>query len=300
MRMVVIFFLVPWHEVALGGGRRLRTLLHRVLEQHVHEQIHRLGLDDQSPGRVVRAGVEVVVHASVMHDRDIAGLPVVARAVVDFVARAIENVEGRLVHMAVLLSLCARGIFLEVNVQRLGAAVLGLHIMPAEMLRAAVELEVLALDHPRHRPQPGKLVLETVGPCNARTKTRSLSGSCCLSPMCVPLCDFPTAARAQCVGLVTISRYCLLHFGYSSSPLAGSRKWSEAPSGSGLAFARAGKKSRASKMSCPSVSMNSKNRIAAFGCEARRATAAPSKRATPGGMTNQSIGAPLLRSCSTL
>src|SRR5262249_43702531 len=165
MRMVVIFFLVPWHEVALGGGGwRLRTLLHRVLEQHVHEQIHRLGLDDQSPGRLLRAGVEVLVHAIVMHDRDIAGLPVVARAVVDFVARAIENVEGGLVHMAVLLSLCARGIFLEVKVQRLGAAVLGLHIMPAEMLRAAVELEVLALDHPRHRPQPGKLVLETVGP----------------------------------------------------------------------------------------------------------------------------------------
>src|SRR5262249_2299695 len=111
---------------------------------------------------------------------------------------------------------------------------------------------------------------------------------------------FSLAARAQRVGSVTTSRYCLLHGGYSSSPLAESRKWTEAPSGSGLAFARAGKKSRASKISCPSVSMNSKNRIAAFGCEARRATPAPSKRATPGGMTNQPIGAPLLRSCSGL
>ena len=88
MRMVVILFLLPRHEVALGGGRRLRALLHRVLEQHVHEQIHRLGLDDQSPRRLLRAGVEVLVHAIVMHDGDVAGLPVVARAVVDFVARA--------------------------------------------------------------------------------------------------------------------------------------------------------------------------------------------------------------------
>src|SRR5262245_21202933 len=124
-----------------------------------------------------------------MHDRDIAGLPVVARAVVDFVARAIENVEGGLVHMAVLLSLCARGIFLEVKVQRLGAAVLGLHIMPAEMLRAAVELEVLALDHPRHRPQPGKLVLETVGPLQLAYEDAFFVRIVLLIAYCVFLCD---------------------------------------------------------------------------------------------------------------
>src|SRR5215467_12269728 len=234
-----------------------------------------------------------------MHDRDVAGLPVVTRAVVDFVARAVENVEGRLVHVAVLLSLGARGIFLEVNVQRLGAAVLGLHVMPAEMLRTAVELEVLALDHPRHRPQPRQLVLETVGPLQRAHENALFVRIVLLITHASFLCDL-LRPRAQCVGFVTISRYCLLHFGYSSSPLAGSRKCREAPFGSGLPFARAGKKSRASKMSCPSVSMNSKNRIAAFGCEARRATPAPSKRATLGGMTNQSIGAPLLRSCSVL
>src|SRR5262249_29799644 len=102
-----------------------------------------------------RAGVEVLVHAIVMHDRDVAGLPVVARAVVDFVARAIEHVEGRLVYMAVLLSLCTASIFFEMNVERLGAAVLGLHIMRAYMLRAVGESEVLALERPRARPQPG-------------------------------------------------------------------------------------------------------------------------------------------------
>ena len=49
------------------------------------------------------------------------------------------------------------------DVQRLGAAVLGLHVVAAEMLRPAVELEVLALDDPRHRAQPRQLVLEAVG-----------------------------------------------------------------------------------------------------------------------------------------
>ena len=48
--------------------------------------------------------------------------------------------------------------------ERLGAAVLRLHVMAAEMLGAAVELEVLALDHPRHCPQPAELVVEAVGP----------------------------------------------------------------------------------------------------------------------------------------
>src|SRR5262249_26465746 len=47
--------------------------------------------------------------------------------------------------------------------QGLGAAVLRLHVVTAEMLGAAVELEVLALDHPRHGAQPAELVLEAVG-----------------------------------------------------------------------------------------------------------------------------------------
>src|ERR1700676_2796053 len=99
-----------------------------------------------------------------MHDRDVAGLPIVANAVVNLVARAVEDVERRLVDMAVLLGGAAGRIFLEMDVERLGAAVLGLDVMAAEMLRSAVELELLALDDPRHRPQPAELVLEAVGP----------------------------------------------------------------------------------------------------------------------------------------
>src|ERR1700730_304030 len=163
-RMIVTLFLLPRHEVALRGRRRGRTLLHRVLEQHVHEQIHRLGLDHQGARGLLGAGIEVLVHAIVMHDRDIAGLPVVADAVVNLVARPVENVEGRLVDMAVLLGGAAWRIFLEMDVQRLGAAILRLDVVAAEMLRAAVELELLALDDPRHRPQPAELVLEAVGP----------------------------------------------------------------------------------------------------------------------------------------
>src|ERR1700704_2349233 len=87
-RVVVVLFLVPRHEIALGRRRRLRAFLNRVLEQHVHEQVHWLGLDDQGAGGLLGTGVEMLMHAVVMHDSDIAGLPIVADAVVDLVAGA--------------------------------------------------------------------------------------------------------------------------------------------------------------------------------------------------------------------
>jgi hypothetical protein len=59
---------------------------------------------------------------------------------VDLVAGAVEDVERRLVDVTVLLSSAARGVSFEVDVQGLGAAVLGLDIVAAEMLRAAVGL----------------------------------------------------------------------------------------------------------------------------------------------------------------
>src|SRR5205807_5646049 len=98
-----------------------------------------------------------------MHDRDVAGLPVVTDAVVNLVARAVEDVERSLVDMAVLLGGAAGRIFLEMDVQGLGAAILRLDVMAAEMLRPAVKLEFLALDHPGHGPQPAKLVFQAVG-----------------------------------------------------------------------------------------------------------------------------------------
>src|SRR5262245_34559071 len=44
--VVEILLLVTRDEIALRRRRRGRSLLHGVLEQHVHEQVHRLGLDD--------------------------------------------------------------------------------------------------------------------------------------------------------------------------------------------------------------------------------------------------------------
>src|SRR5262249_934741 len=72
-------------------------------------------------------------------------------------------------------------------------------------------------------------------------------------------------SRAQRSGLAIISRKYLSHFALSSSAFAGSRKCKSTPCGNDFAFTRAGKKSRSRKMSCASVSMNSKKRIAACG-----------------------------------
>jgi hypothetical protein len=81
---------------------------------------------------------------------------------VDLVADAVEDVERGLVHVAVLLRLAARRVFLEVDMQRLGDAVDGLDEMLAVGLRAVDELDLRPLDDARHRAQPRELVLEVV------------------------------------------------------------------------------------------------------------------------------------------
>src|ERR1700730_7691911 len=68
--------------------------------------------------------------------------------------------------MAVLLRGAARRIFLEMDVERLEQAVLRLDVMAAEMLRATVQLALLAFDHTRHRTEPFQLIGEAVGPGN--------------------------------------------------------------------------------------------------------------------------------------
>ena len=143
--MIEVLFLVARHEIALGRRRRLRSLDDGVLEQHIHEQIHRLGLDDQGPRWFARAGVGMLMDAVVVDDGDIAGLPIVAHAVVNLVSRAIEDVEGSFVDVAMLLRGAARRILLEMDVQRLTEAILRLDIMAGKMLRPAVELGFLPL-----------------------------------------------------------------------------------------------------------------------------------------------------------
>src|SRR4029077_19555093 len=162
-RMIIVLFVIPRYEIALGRRGRLRPLLDRVLEQHVHEEIHRLGLDHQSPGGLPFAGIEMLMYAIVMNDGDVPGLPIVADAVVDLITRPVKNVERRLVDVAVLLGLAAWRVLLQVNVKRLGAPVLRLDIVAALMVRAAPGRSILSLDDPRQAPQAIELLLETTG-----------------------------------------------------------------------------------------------------------------------------------------
>ena len=67
----------------------------------------------------MRVGVVVLVHAVIVNDGDVAGLPVVADAVVNLEAAAVKDVEDRFVHVTVPLRLAARGVLLEMDVQRL-------------------------------------------------------------------------------------------------------------------------------------------------------------------------------------
>src|SRR5205823_9032785 len=106
----------------------------------------RLGFDDERTRRLFRVRIEMLMHAVIVDDRNVAGLPVVAHAVVHLVAGAVEDVERRLVDVAMLAVDTARRVFLEVDMQRLRKSIGGLDVMPAESLRPVVELEVAALD----------------------------------------------------------------------------------------------------------------------------------------------------------
>ena len=61
VRVVVVLLVLPRDEIALRRRRHVRPLLHGMLKQHVHEQVHRFGLDDEGPGGLRLARVEVLV-----------------------------------------------------------------------------------------------------------------------------------------------------------------------------------------------------------------------------------------------
>src|SRR5665213_323217 len=160
--VIEIGFGLARREALAARGGHARPRLHLVLEEHVHEHEHGLGLDHQGARGLGRARIEMLVHAIVVDDRDVARLPVVPDAVVHLVALAVEDVERRLVHVAVLLRARARTVVLEMEVESLGDAVLGLDVVAAVGLGAVVELDLGALAHPRHRAQPRELVLQAV------------------------------------------------------------------------------------------------------------------------------------------
>ena len=63
--------------------------------------------------------VEVLMHAGVLHQHHVAGLPFHVAAVVHVVAVALEHVEHRAVEMAVLLAGVERRVALDVQFDRL-------------------------------------------------------------------------------------------------------------------------------------------------------------------------------------
>src|SRR5918992_372334 len=109
--VVVIRLEMPRHE---ADARRCSGLLgprdHGLLKKHVHEHDEGLWFHHQRARRLVGARVEVLVHAVHVHDRNIARLPVVAHAVVHLVPYAVQDVESRLVDVAVLLRAATGGI----------------------------------------------------------------------------------------------------------------------------------------------------------------------------------------------
>ena len=179
-------------------------------------------------------GVEMLVHAVVVHDRHVARLPVVADAVVDLVALAVQDVERRLVDVAVLLVRAARRVLLEVDVQRLRHAVDRLDEMLGERLRAVLELHLLAADDARQRAQARELVLQAV---LALDRADEAAASCCCSAIPCPFIVSQSLALSQSLSSLSVdalgtawplrnsSDQIFSHFSISSSTITGSIMW---------------------------------------------------------------------------
>src|SRR5262249_9943310 len=121
-----LFFSPRWRsqilrrpEILVAGRRLVGRIGDDLLEQEVHEQEQRFGLENQQDRFVVGIVVEVLVHASALHDHHVARLPVDPAAIVDVVAAPLEHVEHRAVEMAVLLPVGAGRIALDMGLDRL-------------------------------------------------------------------------------------------------------------------------------------------------------------------------------------
>ena len=120
--MVEVLFVVARLE-AFAAGRRLVGRGTTVFWNSIFMNMN-IGFVFMHQGarRLRRARVVMLVHAVVVNDHGVARFPVVADAVVDFVAFAVEDVERRLVHVPMLLVLPVPGVLLEMHVQRLRSA----------------------------------------------------------------------------------------------------------------------------------------------------------------------------------
>src|SRR5271156_3439254 len=90
-------------EFLHAGRQRVGRPLDHLLEQKVHEQEQRLGFENQQDAGFLLVIVEVLVHAGILDQHDVTGLPLHITAVMHVMAVALEYVEHRAVEMAVFL-----------------------------------------------------------------------------------------------------------------------------------------------------------------------------------------------------
>src|SRR3981189_3558843 len=78
--------------------------LHHLLQQQVHEQEQRLGLEHEVDALLALGVIEVLMHAAVLDQHHVAGLPGNLAAVVDVIVVALQDIEHRAVEVAMLLT----------------------------------------------------------------------------------------------------------------------------------------------------------------------------------------------------
>src|SRR5581483_863048 len=131
----------------------LRIWRHRpdlALAGEAREEPRRLGLEHDCHGPVFRVGVHVPVHAVIVHGHTAALGPIVAHAIVLFVAVTLKNIEEGLVLVTVPGCAPAGAQVLEMDVQALGAE---RFVFRRDDVPLAIVAKLRA-KYPRHLGQP--------------------------------------------------------------------------------------------------------------------------------------------------
>src|SRR5437667_1826477 len=162
LAMTMVLLIFPRHEAYAVRGGLLGPRDDGLLEQHVHKDEHRLSLHHQHAGRALRVGVVVLVHRVVGNHGHVAGLPLVADAVVDLESVAVQDVEDRFVHVEVHLRAATWSVLFEVQVERLPEVVLGVKVVLGKGLRPVDEINLVRPPDARQPAETFEFVLETV------------------------------------------------------------------------------------------------------------------------------------------
>ena len=177
--------------------------------------------------------VEVLMHAAVLDQHHVAGLPGNVAAVVHVMAVALEHVEHRAVEMAVLLAGGARRVGLDVRFDRLrDVDGLGRDHALAVMSGAALPGHVLRREHPRLVDQ---LLVEMAVGAFERADEGALLGPA------LPVLVFLFRA---------FRTLCPTPGGFSRMPVISPAPWNEAPIGQNRRVVAAPYRVSLSKQSC--------------------------------------------------